>query len=117
MENEYVFLKIRMFGSKDCENCDMMKKAIKHHGLTCDFIDVDDPKNQKLVDFFDVDEMPLVQVLDGRNNAVIAFHTGWIDPMKFLKRAGSLMNQQNKTGTFNLSQQKKKRRCSDCYDK
>lgn len=117
MEHDYIFLKMRMFGSKDCETCDMMKKAMKHHGLAYDFIDVDDPKNQKIVDFFDVDEMPLVQVLDNRSNTVIAFHAGWIDPMKFLKKAGSLVSEQKKTGAFNLSQQKKKRRCSDCYDK
>lgn len=121
MEGEFTFLKMRIFGASDCDHCKMLQKSMQHHGLAFDFVDANDPKNERLCDFFDVDKLPLLQILDSRTSAVVAFHSGLIDPMKFLERTASALRGKAKTkdGAFNLAKIKKDRThrgCSGCYD-
>lgn len=117
MQDDYVFLKLRVFGTSNCDNCKMLQKSLAHYDLPFDFIDANDIKNERLCDFFSVDEMPVIQVLDSRNNAVIASHIGLIDPMKLFKKA-SLIFKQSNTKTFNLSKTKENRKggCQSCGD-
>lgn len=115
--NEYSFLKFRMFGSADCDKCKSMQKIMEHHQLVYDFIDANDDKNDKLCDLFNIDELPVIQILDtSRRNLVIAFKIGLVDPMKMLKEAAELWKYQKhgSHGSFNLSKKKRSRGCSSC---
>lgn len=102
-------LKIRLFGSSDCNNCNILKQSLKYYDLSYDFVDVNDKKNDKLCDILNIDEIPVIQILNSSNNKVIASHTGIIDPMKFLKR----ISGSKKISTSN---NKKNKGCDTCYD-
>lgn len=102
-------LKIRLFGSSDCNNCNILKQSLKYYDLSYDFVDVNDKKNDKLCDILNIDEIPVIQILSSSDNRVISSHIGLIDPMKFLKRFSASKN-------ISKSRNSNKKGCNNCYD-
>lgn len=106
-------LKIRLFGSSSCENCKIIKQSLKYYDISYDFIDVDDTKNEKLCDLLNIEEIPVIQIINSSNNSVIRSHTGLIDPMKFIR---STSNYVQKRLDDNRKNNANKKGCKNCYD-
>lgn len=102
-------LKIRLFGSSRCDRCLIIKQSLKYYDLPYDYIDIDDPKNDKLCDILNIDEIPVLQILNTSNNSVVRSHIGIIDPMKLLKSISSKKTIYNKEDGKNKG-------CKNCYD-
>jgi len=58
-------VKIRLIGSKDCEKCAEAQKVYKKQKLEFEFYDADLDENQKQLDSWGVDDMPVIQIIDG----------------------------------------------------
>lgn len=78
---------IRIFGVKDCEQCQSVIKAFEYHAFPFTYIDADAPENKSLCDQFNVDEMPHIQALYNDNSKVFYTHIGYISPVVFVENA------------------------------
>lgn len=78
---------IRFFGSEDCDKCKSLKKAFEFHALGYEYIDVDDPSNEKLCDDHLVDELPQLEAYFTKINKVFFKHVGYINPLQFLEKS------------------------------
>ena len=55
---------LRVFGSDDCERCKVYLPALKEAGIDFVFIDAEAEENDDLCEEFDIDELPVTQVVD-----------------------------------------------------
>jgi hypothetical protein len=79
-------IRIRIFGSHDCQDCKNLINAFNHYSLSFEFIDANDKKNEDLCDKLNIDQLPVVQaVYEGTNNVFLS-HVGYIGPMIFLEK-------------------------------
>ena len=57
-------MKIRIIKSADCENCTAYLKKLEKYGFKeYDIYDADDPKNQKQLDEWNIEDMPIIQTI------------------------------------------------------
>jgi len=54
-------IKIRIFGSDDCDNCNNLKKAFDIHSIGYEYVDAMSDETQSLCDKNKVDELPHIQ--------------------------------------------------------
>jgi hypothetical protein len=80
-------MKVRLFGNGKCENCKIMQLALIKERIPFLFVDSDDEERHGfLMDCFNVDRIPHVQILNAQNQ-VIFEHVGFI-PIEDLKKSG-----------------------------
>ena len=64
-------MKIRIIKSSDCEKCKSYFNKLDKFGFTeYDIYDADEPKNQKQLDEWNIEEMPVIQVYDPSTDKV-----------------------------------------------
>lgn len=75
-------LKIRVFFSKTCKRCAIYIPELQKSNFNPILIDIEDEKNNDLVDRFSVEETPYTQIID--SNKIIASFHGVLSP-EFLR--------------------------------
>ena len=78
---------IRIFGSAACERCQKVKQMFDEVAVGYQYIDVDDPANEKMCDDHHVDEMPHIEAYYTKIDRVFYTYKGEIGPMEFLDKA------------------------------
>lgn len=97
---------IRFFGSEECDKCKSLKKAFEFHGLGYDYIDVEDPSNDKLCDERQVDELPHLEAYFTKINKVFFKHVGYINPIQFLEKSIEKSDELDKFFAANVNSAK-----------
>tara|TARA_Y100000310_G_scaffold344994_1_gene461013 strand:- start:796 stop:1050 length:255 start_codon:yes stop_codon:yes gene_type:complete len=72
-------IKIRIFGAKECKNCQKIADGLKAHGISYDFVDAKASNTQSFCDKHGVNTLPHIQIL-GDDNTMIHEHVGYLDP-------------------------------------
>ena len=84
-------MKIRFFGSHECDLCNLVRKRLLDENFRFDFVDAldfDDENADKLCDENSVDALPHVQIIDD-NGVKIREFVGSFEPedlIKYLRR-------------------------------
>lgn len=126
---------IRIFGAEECDRCQKVKKWFDDAAIGYQYIDANDPANEKLCDDHHVDEMPHIEAYYTNIDRVFYTYKGEIDPMQFLDKAvektinlESFFKQNVDVAKMNVDMQeikkmmdeaanKKKPGCSKCQKK
>jgi hypothetical protein len=72
-------MKVRVFGVEGCELCKRLTRAFDTVGMSYMYVDANAEGNQTLCDANDVDELPHVQILEGRD--VLWQAHGYVSPL------------------------------------
>jgi len=86
-------LKIRIFGTKECEKCQSVVKAFDYHAIPFEYIDADAAENDELCEKNKVDELPHLQALYADNNKAFFNHIGYINPLVFVEKMRDFSKQ------------------------
>lgn len=78
-------MRIRVFGSNDCEVCKRLLTAMHAVGVSYFYVDAEDDKNDAICEAYGIEELPHIQILDG--NRTVWDHTGYISPLQLQKIA------------------------------
>jgi hypothetical protein len=70
--------------------------------LGYEYIDVDDPANDKMADDHHVDELPQIEAYFTKINKVFYKHIGYINPVQFLEKSISKSDELDKFFTANV---------------
>ncbi len=57
-------IKLRLFGTDQCENCIKMMTELEKNNINFDYIDVAIDETQPLCDNYDVNDLPRIQIID-----------------------------------------------------
>lgn len=123
-------ISVRIFGSEACVRCQALKKAFDFYAIGYEYIDVNDPKNEKLCDDHNVHDLPQIEAFyPNLNNKVFYKKVGYYNPIQFLensvketqelydptnsKKLDDLINYK-KLEIEKMSQQKPKSTCGKC---
>ena len=63
-------MKLRFFGSDDCEKCKSFKQSFSLLGIKYDYVDAGVDKNQALCEKNKVDKLPHIQIVDDSDKVV-----------------------------------------------
>ena len=74
-------IRIRVFGSNNCEQCDKFAKAMKMHAFEYEFLDANADENQDICDKYDVDELPCIQAYIDGSEEILLQKIGYISPV------------------------------------
>jgi hypothetical protein len=78
---------IRVFGSEKCVVCKSVKKAFEFYAIKYDYVDADDPQNEKFCDDHNVEELPHIEAFFPKINKTFYVKKGYISPTTFLNLA------------------------------
>jgi len=78
-------LKIRIFGSNDCADCQKFISAMKMYSFDYEFIDAFAEETQEFCDKMDVDSLPHIQVYYPLTGEVLLNRIGYLSPMLLLQ--------------------------------
>lgn len=84
----------RIFGSKNCEKCNILTEAMDKLYMTWLFVDADLDENQEICDAFNVDELPHIQVLN-IDGEILYEHIGYINPKRLKYITDDIVFQDN----------------------
>ena len=59
-----MLLKTRIIGSRDCPKCAIMKSICEKYKISYEMYDADVQENQKQLDEWNIEEMPVIQIID-----------------------------------------------------
>lgn len=76
---------VRIFGASDCVKCQAIKKAFDFYAIKFEYVDVNDPQNEKLCDDHNVEELPQIEAYYTKINKVFYVRTGYMSPIQFLE--------------------------------
>jgi glutaredoxin len=93
--SEMSIIKFRIFGSQTCKDCIKLKKALEIYAIDFDFIDTDDPKNDKLCDDNKVIDLPHLQAYQVTDGRVIIQRQGYVSPLAFLRDLSAQLQEEN----------------------
>jgi hypothetical protein len=94
MEEKPNIIKVRIFGSKNCEECLKQTKSFDLYSIDYDFIDVDSDKNQKISDENNIDRIPHIQAYFLESKKVIFSKIGYISPIVFMDKLSSALSEK-----------------------
>jgi len=78
-------VKIRIFGSADCDICKNLIKAFEHHAIQFEYVDANAPDKEALCDKYKVDQLPHIQAVYADNDKPFLTHVGYVGPMQFVE--------------------------------
>jgi thioredoxin-like negative regulator of GroEL len=110
-------IRIRIFGSKECERCEAMTKLYTSVGLGFDFVDVNAEENDALCDSLHIDALPEIQAYVVETGKVIMKHVGFLSPTDLALR---LKDISSNTGDPNMNLRGIRgpaKGCNGCNDK
>lgn len=81
-------IKIRVFGSKSCDECEKQVKAFDMHSIGYEFVDVDDTTKEKICDLYLVDRLPHTHAYSSSTGIVFVTSVGYVSPSVFITKIG-----------------------------
>ena len=61
-------IQFRMISSNTCPKCKHFHKSLTYYKIGFTVYDADDPKNEKQLDKWNIDDMPVMQIIDTRKS-------------------------------------------------
>ena len=86
-------IKLRVFGSKSCEECEKQIKAFDIHAIEYEFIDADDLSKEQICDTYSVDRLPHIHAYLSSTGKVVATSVGYVSPTVFMIKLGKALEE------------------------
>tara|TARA_B100000614_G_scaffold262909_1_gene300878 strand:+ start:390985 stop:391392 length:408 start_codon:yes stop_codon:yes gene_type:complete len=93
-------IKIRMFGSHDCDECTKFRKAFGIYSIPVDFIDAMADENQELCDRHGVDKLPHIQAFRSGSDDIIYERIGYTSPLSVIAEIAEAKESQRSNMTL-----------------